>query len=138
MNEIRINKFIDPARGGRQIEMRTFSRRTTVLYPGGISQETAVDYWKDIGTMMEPITNHTPEQPASLARKIMQANCHLVTITAFCLSVIQNPMGCSRETRSVTTWDDCLKSLVFQRAPLRFVAPRQLGWHSRMYQCMLS
>ena len=72
MNTIRINKRIDPARGGRQVEMLTSSRRTTVLWPDGITSETHSENWKDIGTLMEPIENHVPEQPKSRAFKLVQ------------------------------------------------------------------
>ena len=65
--------MIDPARGGRKIEMRTSSRFTTVMWPGGVCSETLSENWKDIGTLMEPITNHVPEQPASYAEKLLLA-----------------------------------------------------------------
>ena len=69
----RISKFSDPARGGRKIEMLTSSRHTTVMWPDGVCSETYSENWKDIGTIMEPITNHVPEQPASRAKKMLQA-----------------------------------------------------------------
>ncbi len=72
MSEIRISKWHDSARGGRRVELRTSSSTTTVLHPGGISEETHSEKWLDVGTLMAPVTNHTPEQPKSLAEKMLQ------------------------------------------------------------------
>ncbi len=69
---IRISKFHDRIRGGRMVEMRTSSRQTTVLHPGGISAETHSENWLDIGTLMPTNINHVPEQPKSLAEKMLQ------------------------------------------------------------------
>lgn len=65
MSTIRINQFTDPARGGQQMQALTFTRRTTVLYPGGITKVTTTEYFKDIGTLMREVPNHVPEQPTN-------------------------------------------------------------------------
>jgi len=70
--KIRYGKFIDPARGGRRIEERVSYSHSTVLNPGGFSMETTHEVWLDIGTLMEPVDNVQPEQPPSLAKKMME------------------------------------------------------------------
>jgi hypothetical protein len=70
---IRISKFSDPARGGRRVEVRTFSRHTTVRWSRDLTRETTLEWWKDVGTLMDPIENHVPEQPASFAKRMLQA-----------------------------------------------------------------
>lgn len=70
----RIARFHDPARGGRRVERLTFVRHTIVLQPGGICEETTRETWQDIGTLMPPITNHTPQQPKCYAQKLIEAN----------------------------------------------------------------
>ena len=74
MRKLEISQFSDPARGGRRVEVLTSSRRTTVLWPGGVRSVTISENWKDIGTLMEPITNHVPEQPTSYAAKLVAAH----------------------------------------------------------------
>ena len=62
---IRINKFSDPARGGRKVEVRTLNRRTTVVQPAGLTEETTRENWRDIGTLLDPVRNHVKEQPTN-------------------------------------------------------------------------
>ena len=62
---VRISRFHDSDRQGRRVEFRTFHRQTTVMYPGGIRKEVTTEYWKDVGTLREPITNYVPEQPTN-------------------------------------------------------------------------
>jgi hypothetical protein len=39
-----------------------------------MTREVTTEWWKDIGTVMDPIENHVPEQPASYAKKLLQAH----------------------------------------------------------------
>jgi len=68
---LRITERDDPARGGKRVEARTYSKGTTVLFPKGIRREVTTEYWKDIGTIMNPTHIHVPEQPLSLAKRLL-------------------------------------------------------------------
>ena len=69
---IRYGQFSNPERGGRKIEERILNRHTTVVLPDGITKETTTEVWLDIGTLMEEVTNHVPEQPKSFAQKLLE------------------------------------------------------------------
>ena len=71
---LRVATRSNPDRGGKKVESRTFKRNTTVVLPGGLVREDTREYWKDIGTVMDTIENHVPEQPASYAKKLLQAH----------------------------------------------------------------
>jgi hypothetical protein len=62
---LRITTRPDPARGGKRVETRIFSRKTYVLQPDGLIEETTVECWKDIGTIKDEVNNHVPEQPTN-------------------------------------------------------------------------
>ena len=72
--KIRYGNFVDPARGGRKIEERIKYAVSTVKHPDGITVVNTQEVWLDIGTLMEPIKNHVPEQPKSLAQKLLEAH----------------------------------------------------------------
>ena len=65
MSRVRINRFSNPERGGRQVEALTFVRKTIVIERDGITHETTQEWWKDIGTIMPPVQNHIKEQPTN-------------------------------------------------------------------------
>ena len=62
---IRISKFSNPARGGKRVELRTFHRQTTVKWSKDLTHERTEEYWRDIGTLMDPVENHVKEQPTN-------------------------------------------------------------------------
>ena len=70
--KIRYGQFVNPERGGRMIEERVAREQSTILLPGGLSVEVTGEVWLDIGTLMEPVENVQPEQPPSLAKRMMQ------------------------------------------------------------------
>jgi len=70
--KIRYGNFVDPARGGRKIEERISRTSSIVRHPDGVTVETTRESWLDIGTLMEPIENHVPEQPKSFAQKLLE------------------------------------------------------------------
>jgi len=61
---IRINRFSNPALGGRTVEFLTSERKTTVVHPG-YTAETHSQNWMHAGVLMDPVRNHVPEQPTN-------------------------------------------------------------------------
>jgi len=68
---LRITTRVDPARGGKRVETRVAYSKATILERNSLRTERITEVWCDIGTIMSPITNHVPEQPKSLAYKLL-------------------------------------------------------------------
>lgn len=72
MKTIRIAQYPDSDRGGRRVDKLVESSKRIIMRPGGYCEITTRELWKDIGTLMNPVLNHVPEQPKSLAHKLLQ------------------------------------------------------------------
>lgn len=72
MSKVRINEWPDRNRhGGRTVRFLTFSRKTTIMEPGGLERIDTREYWKDVGTLMPEVTNHVPEQPTNRYKQLL-------------------------------------------------------------------
>lgn len=70
MSNVKIGRFSDPAKGGKRVQFKDLDRTSTVEYPG-YTKVTHTVIWRDVGTLMDEVTNHVEEQPTNRYKKIL-------------------------------------------------------------------